>query len=127
MAKSKKQTLWVMLNEREIHKVYECTKYNGYTEVEDCTLPKPYNPLRYIVKNSQIVDDPRKLKDEIARLTEENARLQKEADIGKAKREAAEKVLRTIKEKGLFRYGGYLLRDSDFKAVATMYNVKWEE
>ena len=36
-------------------------------------------------------------------------------------------VLRMIKDKGLFRYGGYLLHDSDFDTIGKLYGVEVEE
>lgn len=36
-------------------------------------------------------------------------------------------ILRMIKDKGLFRYGGYLLHDSDFDTIGKLYGVEVEE
>lgn len=33
-------------------------------------------------------------------------------------------ILRMIKDKGLFRYGGYLLHDSDFDTIGKLYGVE---
>lgn len=41
--------------------------------------------------------------------------------------DTAREILRMIKDKGLFRYGGYLLHDSDFDTVAKLYGVNPEE
>lgn len=42
----------------------------------------------------------------------------------KVRRETAREVLRMIKDKGLFRYGGYLLHDSDFDTVGKLYGLE---
>lgn len=36
-------------------------------------------------------------------------------------------ILQMIKDKGLFRYGGYLLHDSDFDTIGKLYGVEVEE
>lgn len=41
--------------------------------------------------------------------------------------DTAKEVLRILKDKGLFRYGAYLLHDSDFNTVAKLYGVNPEE
>ena len=41
--------------------------------------------------------------------------------------DTAKEVLRTLKDKGLFRYESYLLHDSDFNTVAKLYGVNPEE
>lgn len=41
--------------------------------------------------------------------------------------DTAREILRMIKDKGLFRYGGYLLHDSDFDTVGKLYGVEVEE
>lgn len=38
-------------------------------------------------------------------------------------KETVRKVLHMIKEKSLFEFNGYLLRDSDFNAIATLYGL----
>ena len=38
-----------------------------------------------------------------------------------ASKETAREILRMIKDKGLFRYGGYLLHDSDFDTISKLY------
>lgn len=40
------------------------------------------------------------------------------------RKETAKEILQMIKEKGLLRYGGYLLDDSDFTAVGHLYGVE---
>ena len=39
----------------------------------------------------------------------------------------AREILQMIKDKGLFRYGGYLLHDSDFDTIGKLYGVEVEE
>lgn len=41
--------------------------------------------------------------------------------------DTAREILRMIKDKGLFRYGGYLLHDSDFDTIGKLYGVEVEE
>lgn len=41
--------------------------------------------------------------------------------------DTAREILQMIKDKGLFRYGGYLLHDSDFDAIGKLYGVEVEE
>lgn len=41
--------------------------------------------------------------------------------------DTAKEVLRMLKDKGLFRYGAYLLHDTDFNTVAKLYGVNPEE
>lgn len=38
--------------------------------------------------------------------------------------ETAREILQMIKDKGLFRYGGYLLHDSDFDTIGKLYGVE---
>ena len=38
-------------------------------------------------------------------------------------KETVRQVLHMIKDKGLFEFNGYLLRDSDFNAIATLYGL----
>lgn len=40
------------------------------------------------------------------------------------RKEMAREILRMIKDKGLFRYGGYLLHDSDFDTISKLYGVE---
>ena len=56
-----------------------------------------------------------------------NGPCEAEKTIEDVRKETARLILRMIKDKGLFRYGGYLLHDSDFDTVATIYNVNKEE
>lgn len=42
------------------------------------------------------------------------------------RKETAKEILRMIKDKGLFRYGGYLLHDSDFDTISKLYGVGGE-
>ena len=37
------------------------------------------------------------------------------------RKETAKEILRMIKDKGLLRYGGYLLHDSDFDTISKLY------
>ena len=41
--------------------------------------------------------------------------------------DTAREILQMIKDKGLFRYGGYLLHDSDFDTIGKLYGVEVEE
>lgn len=41
--------------------------------------------------------------------------------------DTAKEILQMIKDKGLFRYGGYLLHDSDFDTIGKLYGVEVEE
>ena len=41
--------------------------------------------------------------------------------------DTAREILQMIKDKGLFRYGGYLLHDSDFDTISKLYGVEVEE
>lgn len=41
--------------------------------------------------------------------------------------ETAKEILQMIKDKGLLRYGGYLLHDSDFDTVGKLYGVEVKE
>lgn len=43
------------------------------------------------------------------------------------RKETAKEILQMIKEKGLLRYGRYLLDDSDFTAVGHLYGVEVKE
>lgn len=45
----------------------------------------------------------------------------------KVRKETAREILRMIKDKGLFRYGGYLLHDSDFDTVGKLYGLELED
>lgn len=40
--------------------------------------------------------------------------------------DTAREILQMIKDKGLFRYGGYLLHDCDFDAIGKLYGVETE-
>ena len=42
-------------------------------------------------------------------------------------RDTAREILQMIKDKGLFRYGGYLLHDSDFDTIGKLYGVEVKE
>ena len=42
-------------------------------------------------------------------------------------RDTVKEILQMIKDKGLFRYGGYLLHDSDFDTIGKLYGVEVEE
>lgn len=41
--------------------------------------------------------------------------------------DTAKEILQMIKDKGLLRYGGYLLHDSDFDTIGKLYGVEVEE
>ena len=41
--------------------------------------------------------------------------------------DTAREILQMIKDKGLFRYEGYLLHDSDFDTIGKLYGVEVEE
>lgn len=41
--------------------------------------------------------------------------------------DTAREILQMIKDKGLFRYGGYLLHDSDFDTIGKLYGVEVKE
>ena len=41
--------------------------------------------------------------------------------------DTAREILQMIKDKGLFRYGGYLLHDSDFDTIGKLYGVEVEK
>ena len=47
-------------------------------------------------------------------------------DREEVRRETAKEILQMIKNKGLFRYGGYLLHDSDFDTISKLYGVGGE-
>lgn len=41
--------------------------------------------------------------------------------------DTAREILQMIKDKGLLRYGGYLLHDSDFDTIGKLYGVEVKE
>lgn len=43
------------------------------------------------------------------------------------RKETAREIVQFIKDKGILRYGGYLLDDSDFISVGHLYGVEVEE
>lgn len=61
---------------------------------------------------------------------ETEARIEAKALIATGYRkqsDTAREILQMIKDKGLFRYGGYLLHDSDFDTIGKLYGVEVEE
>lgn len=61
---------------------------------------------------------------------ETEARIEAEALITEGYRkqsDTAREILQMIKDKGLFRYEGYLLHDSDFDTIGKLYGVEVEE
>ena len=61
---------------------------------------------------------------------ETEARIEAKALIAAGYRkqsDTAREILQMIKDKGLFRYGGYLLHDSDFDTIGKLYGVEVEE
>lgn len=62
-------------------------------------------------------------------LETENLRYKTQIESGKfcdreeVRKETAKEILRMIKDKGLLRYGGYLLHDSDFDTISKLYGV----
>lgn len=61
---------------------------------------------------------------------ETEARIEAKALIAAGYRkqsDTAKEILQMIKDKGLLRYGGYLLHDSDFDTVGKLYGVEVEE
>lgn len=61
---------------------------------------------------------------------ETEARIEAKALISAGYRkqsDTAREILQMIKDKGLFRYGGYLLHDSDFDTIGKLYGVEVKE
>ena len=48
-------------------------------------------------------------------------------DCYRKQSDTAREILQMIKDKGLFRYGGYLLHDSDFDTIGKLYGVEVKE
>ena len=61
---------------------------------------------------------------------ETEARIEAKALIAAGYRKQSDtvrEILQMIKDKGLFRYGGYLLHDSDFDTIGKLYGVEVEK
>lgn len=65
-------------------------------------------------------------------LEKENLRYKTQIESGElcdreeVRKETAKEILRMIKDKGLLRYGGYLLHASDFDTISKLYGVGGE-
>lgn len=62
--------------------------------------------------------------EDYAFIVTEVAETEREKYGEKVRKETAKEILRMIKDKGLLRYEGYLLHDSDFDAISKLYGVE---